>query len=288
MMAKAKPKAPDPRLNAYRGDLAAASLKGKVEAPCYEEGVTRQVIAPCLALRREPRPDAPLDTEALMGEEVVLYDEDEGWAWVQLERDGYVGYLAYEGLGITVRAPSHRVSGLRTFIFPGPDIKLPPLAALSLNAAVTAVGESGDFVELATGGFVHARHLVAANAFADDFVEVATRFLGTPYLWGGRTGFGVDCSGLVQIAIEAAGGEAPRDSDMQAASLGRALKGKFDPAKLQRGDLVFWEGHVGIMADTTNLLHASALFMETVIEPLDEALATITEFGLEVTVVRRL
>ena len=232
MMAKAKTPVLDRRLNAYRDDLAAGHLKGKVKAPRYEAGVVRQVVAPSLALRREPRPDALLDSEALMGETVTLYDENEGWAWVQLARDNYVGYLAYEGLGITRREPSHAVSSLRTFIFPGPDIKLPPTVSLSLNAAVTAAAESPPFIELATGGFVHLRHLRPWGEGGGDFVEIASRFVGTPYLWGGRTSSGIDCSGLVQIAIEAAGGEAPRDSDMQAASLGRALKAHSIPPSL--------------------------------------------------------
>ncbi len=278
----------DPRVNAYRADLAAARLEGKVEAPRFTEGERRQVRAPCAALRREPRPDAPLETEALMGEMLVLYDENEGWGWVQLERDAYVGYISCEALSAAVTPLTHRVTALRSFVFPGPDIKLPPLAAVSLNAGLAVEGERGAFLELASGGFVHRAHAAPWKETAEDFVAVAARFLGTPYLWGGRTSFGIDCSGLVQIALEAAGHACPRDSDQQASALGEALKGKFDTATLRRGDLVFWNDHVGIMTGESQLLHASAYHMETVIEPFDEALKRISEFGFEVTAVRRL
>jgi len=278
----------DPRFHAYRSDLAAAHLKGKVEAPRFDGGVRRQVVAPSACLRREPRHDAPLDTEALMGETLVLYDEDEGWAWVQLERDDYVGYVPYEALGMTLRAPTHRVTALRAFVFPGPDIKLPPIATLSLNAGLTVTGEREGFLELATGGMVHARQAAAWDQTADDFVAVAARFIGTPYLWGGRTAQGIDCSGLVQIALEAAGRSAPRNSDLQAEALGAPLKGEFDAAKLARGDLVFWTGHVGIMVDERQFLHASAYHMETVIEPLADAVGRIAALGLEVSGARRI
>jgi cell wall-associated NlpC family hydrolase len=180
------------------------------------------------------------------------------------------------------------VTALRAFVFPGPDIKLPPLAALSLNCALSVSGEREGFLELETGGMVHARHAAEWHQTADDFVAVATRFLGVPYLWGGRTAQGIDCSGLVQIALEATGSPAPRDSDVQAAQLGEPLGSKFDASKSIRGDLVFWQGHVGIMADAGMLLHASAHHMATVIEPVDDALARISQWGAEVNSVRRL
>ena len=215
---------PDPRRHAYRVGLAAESLRGQVEAPRYVAGVPRQIEAPALPLRREPRFDATLDTEALFGETLTLFDESEGWAWVQLARDGYVGYMPSEGLAVAVTAPTHKIAALRTYVYPSPDFKTPPLALLSLNALVSAAGEEGRFLALKGGGFVIAEHARTLAEHARDFVDVALGFRGTPYLWGGRTSLGVDCSGLVQLASEAAGLPCPRDADMQAKELGSAAR----------------------------------------------------------------
>jgi cell wall-associated NlpC family hydrolase len=277
----------DPRRHAYRVNLAAESLRGRVEAPRYAKGVSRQVEAPALPLRREPRFDALLDSEALFGETLTLFDESEGWAWVQLTRDGYVGYLPNEGLTATVTTPTHRVAALRTYVYPSPDIKTPPLTLLSLNALLSVAGEEGRFLALNSGGFVIAEHTRKLDEPARDFVDVALAFRGTPYLWGGRTSLGVDCSGLVQLASEAAGLSCPRDADMQANEVGRPLDWQL-AGTLARGDLVFWDGHVGIMTGTQDLVHASAYQMMVVEEPLAEARARIASAkGGEITGVRR-
>ena len=278
---------PDPRRHAYRANLAAESLRGRVEAPRYVEGVRRQVEVASLPLRREPRFDAMLDSEALFGETLTLFDESEGWAWVQLARDGYVGYLPSEGLTSAVTTPTHRVAALRTYVYASPDIKTPPLALLSLNALLSGAGEEGRFLALLSGGFVVAQHVRKLDEPARDFVDVALAFRGTPYLWGGRTSLGVDCSGLVQLASEAAGLSCPRDADMQANEVGRQLDWQ-GADKLARGDLVFWDGHVGIMTGAQDLVHASAYQMMVVEEPLAEARARIASSkGGEITGVRR-
>jgi cell wall-associated NlpC family hydrolase len=237
--------------------------------------VSRQIEAPALPLRREPRFDATLDTEALFGETLTQFDESEGWAWVQLARDGYVGYMPSEGLAAAVTAPTHKVSALRTYVYPSPDFKTPPLTLLSLNAFVAAAGREGRFLALKGGGFIIAEHARTLAEHARDFVDVAISFSGTPYLWGGRTSLGVDCSGLVQLASEAAGLPCPRDADMQAKELGHPLEWQSDT--LARGDLVFWDGHVGIMTSAQDLVHASAYHMVVVEEPLAEAKARIAE-----------
>ena len=278
----------DPRFNAFRADLAAANLEGQVEATRFVEGVRAQVANPSAALRCAPRFDAPLGTEALMGEMLEVFDENEGWSWAQLERDDYVGYVEADALDATIRIPTHRVTALRTFVFPQPDIKAPPLYAASLGAGLVVAGERDGFLVLERGGFVHAAHGAPAEMPADDFVAVAMRFLDTPYLWGGRTSLGIDCSGLVQIALEAAGKQAPRDSDVQAERLGAALPNLRDTSALRRGDLVFWKGHVGIMADRTRLLHANAHHMETVIEPMADAVERIAVAGHEILAIKRL
>jgi cell wall-associated NlpC family hydrolase len=278
---------PDPRRHAYRASLAAESLRGRVEAPRYVEGVRRQVEASSLPLRREPRFDAILDSEALFGETLTLFDESEGWAWVQLARDGYVGYLPSEGLTSAGATPTHRVAALRTYVYASPDIKTPPLALLSLNALLSGAGEEGRFLALQSGGFVIAEHVRKLDEPSRDFVDVALGFRGTPYLWGGRTSLGVDCSGLVQLASEAAGLSCPRDADMQANEVGRQLDWQ-GPDALARGDLVFWDGHVGIMTGAHDLVHASAYQMMVVEEPLAEARARIASSkGGEITGVRR-
>ncbi|MDJ1157609.1 NlpC/P60 family protein [Chelatococcus sp. SYSU_G07232] len=279
----------DRRLTAARSDLAAEALRGLVDAPRYAQGFLRRVVDPVADLRREPRPDAPLDTQALAGEAVTVYDEHEGWAWGQLAGDGYVGYLPAAALGPADPAPTHRVTVQRTFVYPGPSIKLPPLAAVSVNSGFAVARTEGDFAVLATGGFVYAAHLSPLDTEAPDFVAVAERFLGVPYLWGGKTSLGIDCSGLVQVALAAAGIAAPRDSDMQEAGLGRPMDIAPDLAGLKRGDLVFWKSHVGIMLDAVRLLHANGHHMLVVAEPLAEAATRIlARNGGPITSVRRL
>jgi cell wall-associated NlpC family hydrolase len=278
---------PDPRRHAYRGDLAAESLRGLVEARRFVKGEPRQVGAPSLPLRREPRFDARLDTEVLLGETATVYDESEGWAWVQLSRDGYVGYVPSEGLTRRLVTPTHRIAALRSYVYPEPDGKTPPLALLSLNARIACERAEGKFLALAGGGYVYAAHAAPIGATEPDFVAVAEAFLGTPYLWGGRTSIGLDCSGLVQLALEAAGQSAPRDADMQAAELGRVIELR-GGAKLRRGDLVFWEGHVGIMTSAKDFLHANAFHMAVEAEPFARAKKRIKAAGYEVSCVRRL
>ena len=276
---------PDPRRHAYRHDLAAEPLRGRVASRRFVKGEPRQVVAPSLPLRREPRFHATLDTEALRGEIVTVYDESEGWAWVQLSRDGYVGYVPGEGLTLAPVAPTHRISALRTYVYPEPDGKTPPLALLSLNAGIAAPRKEGKFRALEGGGFVVASHAAPVGTAEPDFVAVAEAFVGTPYLWGGRTSIGTDCSGLVQLALEAAGHASPRDADMQAQELGRVI----DPKDaLRRGDLVFWEGHVGIMTSGEDFLHANAFHMAVAAEPFAQAKRRIKAAGYEVSCVRRL
>lgn len=277
----------DPRRHAYRADLAAEPLRGIVEAGRFTTGTRRQIAAPSLPLRRKPRADSTLDTEALHGETATVYEEREGWAWCQLEHDGYVGYMPSEGLIAVGAPPSHRVCVLRTYVFPEPDSKTPPLAMLSLNARFRVEETHGRFLRTATGGFVYASHAASAGDCAADFVAVAETFLGTPYLWGGRTSVGLDCSGLVQLAASAAGYSVPRDADMQEAEAGEPVNWREEQA-MRRGDLVFWEGHVGIMTGAHEFLHANAYHMAVAREPFAAARARIEDAGFEVTAVRRL
>jgi len=279
----------DPRITPARADLAAKSLEGKVAAARYVEGELYEVIEPQAPLRGEPKPDVPLATEALRGERVTIYETNaEGWAWGQLTSDGCVGWLPANALAAPAASPTHKVVSLRTFAFPGPSVKLPPLEALPLGAQLAVVGIIDRMAVTASGAYVPAAHLAPIEYFESDFVTVAERFLGTPYLWGGKTVFGLDCSGLVQIALSACGISCPRDSDMQEAAIGVPLPNAADPRAFQRGDLVFWEGHVAVVRDPVTLIHANAFHMAVATEPIADAVARIRSSGSEVTSVRRL
>lgn len=277
----------DPRRHAYRPDLAAENLKGRVDAKRFVAGNWGQVVVPSIQIRNKPSEAAPVDTEALYGEVLVVYDVADGWAWVQLLRDGYVGYAPVGSISGEVEWPSHRVKAIGTFVYPEPDIKKPPLAHLSLNSALKVVDQQEQFFRLSSGGFVAVRHVAADDTFARDFVDVAEKFIDTPYLWGGRTRLGIDCSGLVQISLEAAGITAPRDSDMQRAEIGNDVLMREDYEGLQRGDLIFWPGHVGIMTDGIMLLHANAHHMAVTVETLPEAIERMARTGLRPTAVKR-
>src|SRR5262245_21694584 len=247
-----------------------------------------EVAEPQAPLRKAPSPDASLDTEALKGERVTVYETEEGWAHGRLETDGYVGYLPASALCPPGPAPTHKVAALRTLVFPGPSIKLPPVESLPLGARLAVVRIEGPLAITTSGGYVPARHLAALDAKETDFVTVAERFLSTPYLWGGKTNLGLDCSGLVQVALAACGIASPRDSGVQEHALGKPLASSDDLSKLRRGDLVFWKGHVAIVRDQSTLIHANAFHMEVAIEPTAEAVARIRAAGSEVTSLRRL
>ena len=277
----------DKRLTPARPDLAAEHLRGIVDAPRYVKGEERIVFDGSADLRRAHVPDALLDTEALHGEIFTVYDQDEeGWSWGQLKRDGYVGYMPSKALTADIQAPTHRVSVLRSFLFGGPSIKLPPIAALSLGSRLTITGTKDQFAITHRGHYVIADHLQPVAIHASDFVDVAEKFIGIPYFWGGKTSLGLDCSGLVQVALDSIGFEAPRDTDMQEKSLGSLLPMN---TELKRGDLIFWKGHVGIMRDANELLHASGHQMLVVSEPLNDAVERIQAKGAgPITSIRRI
>jgi cell wall-associated NlpC family hydrolase len=277
----------DRRLVPARPDLAAEHLRGQVEAGRFVAGIARRVIDTAAPLRREPNPEASLDTEALFGEVVTVYDELEGWAWGQLARDSYVGWLPANSLGAVI-PPTHRVCAVRTFIYPTPSIKRPPLMVLSMGSEVTVTHADGLFQAIEGGGFVFGRHLAPLGAIESDPVSVAERFLGTPYLWGGRTSLGLDCSALVQTAMHACGIACPRDSDMQESALGNLVDPGPDLAGLERGDLLFWRGHVALVRDAATLVHASGHTMTVAIEPLRQGIARIAAAGDPLSSVRRI
>jgi cell wall-associated NlpC family hydrolase len=274
----------DPRITPARPDLAASHLRGQVDAPRYVEGTVQQVVAGQTPVRNEPHHGATMITEALHGDRVTIYEtDDEGWAWGQLSSDGYVGWIPASALLAPGPQPTHKVTALRTLVFPGASIKQPPADALPLGSLVTVVREAATFGITPSGGHIPKRHLSPLDAVEPDFVAVAERFLGVPYLWGGKTSLGLDCSGLVQVSLTACGIACPRDSDMQEAAIGRSTP----LSELWRGDLVFWKGHVAIARDNTTIIHANAHHMMVAIEPAAEAIARIRATGSEVSLVKR-
>jgi cell wall-associated NlpC family hydrolase len=278
----------DPRLTPARPDLAAKYLEGRIEAKRFVTGETFEISDSIAPLRGAPSSEAMLLTQALMGERVTIYDRNgEGFAWGQLNSDGYVGWLPDRALAKPAAAPTHKITALRTFAFPGPSIKLPPVDTLVMGAAVTVIRDDGVFAVTRGGWYLPRQHVGPVDRHVDDFVAVAEQFAGTPYLWGGKSSLGIDCSGLVQVALNAAGIGCPRDSDMQQDGLGRALDAA-ESRKLRRGDLMFWNGHVAIARDADTIVHANAHHMATTIENTREAIARIKAAGSEITAIKRL
>jgi cell wall-associated NlpC family hydrolase len=272
----------DPRTTLARPDLAAAPLQGLLGATHYTTTQPRAVAAPVAPLHRAPDAASERMDELVLGERFDALEPHGEFVWGQARRDGYVGFVRAADRAASGPAPSHRVSAVRTYAFAEPSIKSAALGPFSLNALVTVEAEAGKFSRAAGGGFFWTAHLAPIGVFERDPAAVAERFLGAPYLWGGRTSLGLDCSGLIQQALYACGRACPRDTDLQ---LGLGVAVERD--ELARGDLVGWRGHIGIMLDEARLLHANAHHMCVAIEPVEDAISRIEAGGAGATVFRR-
>jgi cell wall-associated NlpC family hydrolase len=282
----------DPRLNAYRTDLADIRLLGKVQASRFVEGEPMQVTVAVADMRRSARPDSGVDTQLVFGEKLDIFEEREGWCWAQSHRDGYVGYVADTALSRRTSEPTHIVVAPRTFLYPGPDMKLPAEAALSMGSRLSVTGKADTrgthYLKLETGGAVIADHVTQLGVHAPDPVAIAETLLNTPYLWGGCSGHGIDCSGLIQLAYAMCGRTLQRDTSMQQISAGEEIFPGQNGEELRRGDLVFWRGHVAMMHDTTSIIHASGHSMTVTVEDYEAAIHRIAHLYGEPIAYRRI
>jgi cell wall-associated NlpC family hydrolase len=270
----------DMRVTAFRDGIASRSLEGVVRAEVYLDPKTMTCAVPATGLHRSPDAASEQLDQLLFGETFEAIEEEGAWFWGQARRDGYVGFVAAAALApLTAdpvhRGPTHRIAAIRTYAFAEPSIKSRASGPYSINALVSVEREEGRLSKVAGAGWMTSDHLAPVGLFETDLAAVAERFLGAPYLWGGRESLGLDCSGLVQQALFACSLACPRDTDQQA-GLGRPIARE----AFGRGDLVFWDGHVAIGLDETRIVHANGHHMMVAIEPLDVAIARIEAAGV--------
>lgn len=278
----------DKALNPFRDDLAAEYLRGQIEAPKFVTPELMQIKCDYTYLKSGPEGSSPNLSEVFCGEMVDVYEIKSGFAWVQLKRDNYVGYLPDFALAIDNIETNRKVRALRTFAFAAPKVQGEILHILPLNANVKATEKvENGFVYCEDLGFIYEKHLGGFDEFYDDPVEVAKWFYKTPYAWGGRQALGIDCSGLVQTSFEACGINLPRDARMQE-SFGELIEPTPNFANLKPGDLLFWQGHVAMMIDETNIIHANSFHLCVEIEPLTQTIARYEGLGLKLRTVRRI
>lgn len=274
----------DARLTPLRDGIAARSLAGVVPAEVYLDPKPMTCAAPAAAIRRAADANSEQMDQLLFGEAFEVLEEEGAFLFGQALRDGYVGFVEAAALMARGPAPTHRIAAIRTYAFAEPSIKSRAIGPYSINSPVTVEGQEDRLAKISGSGWVTAGHLSPIGVFEEDWAAVAERFLGAPYLWGGRESLGLDCSGLVQQALFACGRACPRDADQQE-QLGQGI-GRAD---VRRGDLVFWKGHVAIAVDAERIVHANGHHMAVVVEPLEAAIGRIRGAGYgEPTAFRRI
>lgn len=278
----------DKSINLYNDDFAAEKLRGKVDVKNYLSPKIFQIKGRNASVKLAPNIDAEQATQALCGELLEVYHLENGFAWAQLQKDDYVGYINLEDLAEPFLKPNKRIKVLRTYGFKGPKVQEKILFELSMNSMVEATNEEENgFVNCGSHGWIYKAHLANLNEFAANPSEIAKMFLGSPYCWGGKESFGLDCSGLVQTSFAACGINLPRDAYMQE-KCGEALEFDSEFTGLKANDLIFWKGHVAIMIDEINMIHANAYHMMVAIEPLQEAVKRIMQKDVPVRSIRRI
>ena len=275
----------DPREHPFRESVAASYLKGRVEANRFVDGELFKVGAGVLPMYAAAGAVAGRISELLFGERFMVYETLGDWVWGQSQADGYVGFALAEGLVPEDGAPSHEITALRAHAFEKPDLKSTPVALLHMTSRVAVTDEVNGYCRIDAGGWVSRRQLAPLGGVETDIVASARRFLHAPYLWGGRSSLGLDCSALVQLALMASGRSSPRDADQQERSVGAKLEAGLGAAG--PGDLLYLMGHVVIMSAPAMVLHANAHHMAVAEEPLDGFLERMRGLGLAVTTVRR-
>lgn len=263
----------DRRLTPANDRVAALRLRGQVEAETYVEGTRYSVNIPVAGLLKSP--GGARDRQVLYGNSVIVYEFHAGYAFVETAYDGYVGYIAEDAIGPANDA-THSVVQLSTHTYPKADLKTHEIAALSFGSQTRIIGEEGSFCKTDTGHFIPKQHLRPIKETATDPVSVAELFLGTPYLWGGNSAWGIDCSGLVQAALKTCGLPCPGDSDLQEKALGQPMKSN---TPYQRGDFLFWKGHVAMAVDAETLIHANGYSMSVTLENIQSTIKRIEAQG---------
>ena len=282
----------DRRLNAYRSDLAHEALEGRIQAERYVAPVPYRIVTPVTDIMSAVDWTRSRDTQALWGEQFDVLDVDGDWAWGQLATDGYVGYVRRDTIEKLEDQPTHIVEARATFLYPDHSIKVGFPEGVSFGSRLRILEQVDQFSQADDATYVISDHIRPLNSAKppspDAVIETAMTFLEAPYLWGGRSSAGLDCSALTQFAFSAIGVALPRDSDMQAGHEGFA--GPLQPFaldELRAGDLVFWKGHVGLMTSDSELIHCNGHHMRTVCEPIAGAVDRIAELYASPTGYRR-